>query len=209
MYPQNIFGPFLCLESCKQTLYAHLSQIWKLARCTCFIRKVFTTKILLSRKLLLFLTYHRYNRGYNFPSGPIPPKNTLFTFTHLFVFFLYLSTDRMCEQSPDVGIETLVQRRHDQTCPKIVALYDGRIWYGWEFMGSHILQLCPSTSHLKSEQNSSSQICLAISYQSYCLINRGDRWFLKRPVEFSPPAGRVLTKHSMARSHCEEPCSWT
>ena len=131
---------------------------------------------------------------------PSPKKHTNSTFTHLFVFFLYLSTDRMCEQSPDVGIETLVQRRHDETCPKIVALYDGRIWYGWEFMGSHILQLCPSTSNLKSKQNSSSQICLAISYQSYCLINRGDKWFLKRPVEFSPPAGRVLTKHSMARS---------
>ena len=42
-------------------------------------------------------------------------------------FFLYLSTDRMYEQSPDVSIETLVQRRHDETCPKIVALYDGRI----------------------------------------------------------------------------------
>ena len=65
----SIFEPFLCLKSCKNNLYAHLSQIWKLARCTCFIRKVFTTKILLFRRFLLFLTYHRHNRGYNFPSA--------------------------------------------------------------------------------------------------------------------------------------------
>ena len=37
----SIFGPCWCTKSCKTTFYAHLSRIWKLARFTCFIRKVF------------------------------------------------------------------------------------------------------------------------------------------------------------------------
>ena len=52
----SIFGPCWCTKSCKTTFYAHLSRIWKLARFTRFIRKVFATKILLSGKFLLFVT---------------------------------------------------------------------------------------------------------------------------------------------------------
>ena len=52
----SIFGPCLCTKSCKTTFYAHLSRIWKLARFTRFIRKVFATKILLSGKFSLFVT---------------------------------------------------------------------------------------------------------------------------------------------------------
>ena len=52
----SIFGPCWCTKSCKTTFYAHLSRIWKLARFTRFIRKVFATKILLSGKFLLFAT---------------------------------------------------------------------------------------------------------------------------------------------------------
>ena len=54
----SIFGPCSCTKSCKTTLYAHLSRIWKLTWFTRFIRKVFTTKILLSGKFLLFLTLY-------------------------------------------------------------------------------------------------------------------------------------------------------
>ena len=52
----SIFGPCLCIKSCKPTFYAHLSRIWKLTQFTRFIRKVFATKILLSGKFSLFLT---------------------------------------------------------------------------------------------------------------------------------------------------------
>ena len=52
----SIFGPCWCTKSCKTTFYAHLSRIWKLARFTRFIRKVFATKILLSGQLSLFAT---------------------------------------------------------------------------------------------------------------------------------------------------------
>ena len=52
----SIFEPFLCLKSCKNNLYAHLSQIWKLMQFTRFIWKVFATKILLSGKFSLFVT---------------------------------------------------------------------------------------------------------------------------------------------------------
>ena len=52
----SIFGPCWCTKSCKTTFYAHLSRIWKLARFTRFIRKVFATKILLSGKFSLFVT---------------------------------------------------------------------------------------------------------------------------------------------------------
>ena len=54
----SIFGPCWCTKSCKTTFYAHLSRIWKLARFTRFIRKVFATKILLSGKFSLFATLH-------------------------------------------------------------------------------------------------------------------------------------------------------
>ena len=43
-------------KSCKTTFYAHLSQIWKLARFMRFIQKVFASKILLSGKFSLFVT---------------------------------------------------------------------------------------------------------------------------------------------------------
>ena len=52
----SIFGPCWCTKPCKTTFYAHLSRIWKLARFTRFIRKVFATKILLSGKFSLFVT---------------------------------------------------------------------------------------------------------------------------------------------------------
>ena len=52
----SIFGPSWCTKSCKTTFYAHLSRIWKLARFTRFIQKVFATKILLSGKFSLFVT---------------------------------------------------------------------------------------------------------------------------------------------------------
>ena len=52
----SIFGPCWCTKSCKTTFYAYLSRIWKLARFTRFIRKVFATKILLSGKFSLFVT---------------------------------------------------------------------------------------------------------------------------------------------------------
>ena len=51
------------LRSCKHTFYGHLSQIQKLTRFTCFIRKLFATKILLSGKFSLFLTLGRWSRG--------------------------------------------------------------------------------------------------------------------------------------------------
>ena len=60
----SIFGPFLCLRSCKNTFYGHLSQIRKLTRFTRVIRKVFATKILLSGKFLLFLTLRKRGRGW-------------------------------------------------------------------------------------------------------------------------------------------------
>ena len=44
------------LKICKHTFYAYVSRIWKLMQFTCFIRKVFATKILLSGKFLPFLT---------------------------------------------------------------------------------------------------------------------------------------------------------
>ena len=44
------------LKICKHTFYAYVSRIWKLMQFTCFIRKVFATKILLSGKFLLFVT---------------------------------------------------------------------------------------------------------------------------------------------------------
>ena len=52
----SIFGPCWCTKSCKTTFYAHLARIWKLARFTRFIWKVFATKILLSGKFSLFVT---------------------------------------------------------------------------------------------------------------------------------------------------------
>ena len=52
----SIFGPCWCTKSCKTTFYAHLLRIWKLARFTRFIRKIFVTKILLSGKFSFFLT---------------------------------------------------------------------------------------------------------------------------------------------------------
>ena len=57
----SIFGPCLCTKSCKTTFYAHLSQIWKLTGFTCFIRKVFATKILPSGKFSLFVTLSIFN----------------------------------------------------------------------------------------------------------------------------------------------------
>ena len=52
------------LRSCKCTFYGHLSRIRKLTR---FIRKVFATKILLSRKFSLFVTLMIvYHQGHNF-----------------------------------------------------------------------------------------------------------------------------------------------
>ena len=48
------------LRSCKHTFYGHLSQIQKLTRFTCFIRKLFATKILLSGKFSLFVTLTFY-----------------------------------------------------------------------------------------------------------------------------------------------------
>ena len=48
----SIFGPCWCTKSCKTIFYAHLSRIWKLARFTRVIRKVFAAKILLSGKLV-------------------------------------------------------------------------------------------------------------------------------------------------------------
>ena len=56
LYDLESFRTILCIKSCKTTFYAHLSRIWKLMR---FIRKVFATKILLSRKFCLFLTLNR------------------------------------------------------------------------------------------------------------------------------------------------------
>ena len=44
------------LKICKHTFYPYLSRIWKLARFTRFIRKVFATKILLSGKFSFFLS---------------------------------------------------------------------------------------------------------------------------------------------------------
>ena len=70
----SIFGPSWCTKSCKTTFYAHLMRIWKLARFTRFIRKVFATKILLSGKFLLFVTL---STGPYWPSTityqPVPP----------------------------------------------------------------------------------------------------------------------------------------
>ena len=51
-----IYNCTKCTKSCKTTFCAHFSQIWKLARFTLFIRKVFATKILLSGKFSLFAT---------------------------------------------------------------------------------------------------------------------------------------------------------
>ena len=65
----SIFGPCWCTKSCKPTFYAHLLRIWKLARFTRFIRKVFATKILLSGKFLLFVTLGSPNG--NCPCSPI------------------------------------------------------------------------------------------------------------------------------------------
>ena len=44
------------LKICKHTFYTYVSRIWKLMQFTCFIRKVFATKILLSGKFSFFLT---------------------------------------------------------------------------------------------------------------------------------------------------------
>ena len=52
----SIIGPCWCTKSCKTTFYVHLSRIWKLARFTRFIQKVFATKILLFGKFSLFVT---------------------------------------------------------------------------------------------------------------------------------------------------------
>ena len=60
----SIFGPCWCTKSCKTTFYAHLSRIWKLTRFTCFIWKVFATKILLSGKFSLFVTLVTTNLSY-------------------------------------------------------------------------------------------------------------------------------------------------
>ena len=49
------------LKICKHTFYAYVSQIWKLMQFTCFIRKVFATKIMLSGKFSFFLTLGALN----------------------------------------------------------------------------------------------------------------------------------------------------
>ena len=56
MYPMEHIWTIVMLEICKHTFYAYLSRFWKMMQFTGLIRKVFTTKILLSGKFSPFLT---------------------------------------------------------------------------------------------------------------------------------------------------------
>ena len=59
MHHMEHIWTIVMLKICKHTFYAYLSRIWKLMQITRFIQKVFATKILLSRKFLLFLILER------------------------------------------------------------------------------------------------------------------------------------------------------